>query len=144
VIPTQQVVQYTAQARLRRLTLIAFPPPPHVENRVGVLRDDGTSFGYEKGVSTAGRSSEHRRADEGRSGIGPVDGSYVPRLVHIQVVSGAAARAPSSTGIGLSGRRTLRGTGVPGSPVWPMNAAEKSVLVTFPDERGAIDVVVQE
>jgi alpha-glucosidase len=144
VIPTQQVVQYTAQAPIAPLTLIAFPPPPHAETASAYYEDDGTSYGYEKGVYY--RRAFHQGID-GRTRtlrIDPVDGSYVPPGRSLQVRFRGCSRAPSSVRIGPLAVGRSGGTAAPGTPVWAYDDTEKSVLVTFPDARGAIEVVVQE
>jgi len=144
VIPTQQAVQYTAQAPIAPLTLIAFPPPPQGETTSAYYEDDGTSFGYERGVfyrrafhqSIVGRTRTLR--------IDPVEGSYVPPARSLQIRFRSCLAAPAAVRIGSRAVERDGGAGTAGAPVWAYDAAEKSVLVTLPDARGAIEVVVQE
>ncbi len=144
VIPTQQIVQYTAQAPIAPLTLIAFPPPPHGETASAYYEDDGTSFAYEKGVYYRRTFLQSADGKTRTIRISPVEGSYVPPPRSLQVRFRLCSAPPSAVRIGS---RTVDRAGrqaAAGSTVWDYDAAEKSVLVTFPDARGTIDVVVQE
>jgi alpha-glucosidase len=144
VIPTQQTVQYTSQAPVSPLTLYAFPPGAGTESLSRYYEDDGSSFNF------AGGGYERREFHQAQNGrtrtitIDAADGSYIPPPRSILLRFMACPAAPSTV---LAGSRKLhRVEHLSGGEAseWSYYGTNKSVDVTFPDSRQAIQVVVQE
>jgi len=98
VIPTQQTVQYTSQAPVSPLTLIAFPPRAGRESVSQYYEDDGSSFDFEKGKYYR---RVFRQTGDGRSRtvtLGAVEGEYLPPRGPFSSVSWGAPLPPRRCG----------------------------------------------
>jgi alpha-glucosidase len=145
VIPTQQPVQYTAQAPIAPLTLNAFPPRAGAESISPYYEDDGSSFDFAKGGYYR-RSFHQSRAGQTRTlKIGAVEGSFAPPPRSILVRFAGCRTAPSAVQIGASKLdRVEHLEGGQGKSEWTYDGPNKTVIVTFPDSRQATQVLVRE
>ncbi len=144
VIPTQQVVQYTAQSPISPLTLSAFPPRQGTESVSAYYEDDGISYACTRGVYY--RRSFRQRSDGGTRTLtlSAVEGTYVPPERSLVVRFKGYAHAPGS--VRLGGKQIDRAGAAGGrtSPSWSYDEQAKSVVVTTADSRDAIQITVRE
>lgn len=144
VVPTQQTVQFTAQAPIAPLTLNAFPPDPGEEYVSPYYEDDGTSFDYARGAffrrafhQSAGRQTRTLTIDS-------AEGTYAPppRLVNVRFTG--YPEAPRSVGIGdriLDRAGSSQGGG---NTAWTYDAPGKTLVVTFPDSPQTVRIIVRQ
>ena len=144
VIPTQQAVQYTSQAPVSPLTLCAFPPRAGTESVSPYYEDDGSSFNFARGIYY--RRLFHQAGD-GRSRtvtLDAVEGGYIPPPRPVLLRFMGCRTSPSAVRIGDRKLDHVAHLSGGGGPEWTYDGPNKSVLVTFPDSRGSIQVVVQQ
>jgi alpha-glucosidase len=144
VIPTQQTVQYTSQAPISPLTLCAFPPRPGTESFSPYYEDDGSSYGFTKGEYY--RRVFRQSADGGTRTLtlDAVEGSYVPPPRPVLVRFMGCQSSPSTVRLGdteLDHVEHLSGRGAPG---WAYDGPNTSVIVSFPDSRQKIQLIMQQ
>ena len=144
VIPMQQVVQYTGQAPIAPLTLVAFPPEPGKDYASPYYEDDGTTFDYQRGTYWRRTFNQSEEGGIRTLRIGKASGTYTPPPRRLDVRFPGFGATPRHV---IVGTRTLqREASLPGSAdasSWTYDAATGTVEVVFPDVRGATDVVVE-
>jgi alpha-glucosidase len=145
VIPTQQAVQYTAQAPIAPLTLFAFPPRPGSESVSPYYEDDGSSYDYTRGGYYRRSFRQSLNGQSRTLKIDAVEGSYVPSPRSLLVRFMGCRTAPSSVQMGARKLdRVEHLAGGEGKSAWIFDGPNRSVIVTFPDSRQAMQVLVQE
>lgn len=142
VIPTQQVVQFTGQTPIDPLTLLAFPPDTGIESVSQYYEDDGISYEYAKGVYFR-RQFQLSSSRTTALRLSPVEGTYVPigRRVVVHFIG-----VPPPASVQIGGRKFDRTDAVvreEGKSGWTYEPATKTVEVSFPDTRQALQVLLQ-
>jgi alpha-glucosidase len=144
VIPTQQTVQFTAQAPIAPLTLNAFPPDSGAESVSPYYEDDGTTFDYARGVYYRRAFHQSAGAQTRTLTIDAASGTYVPPPRSITVRFTGCPTPPRGVQIGA---RKLDRTGQSqggGDTGWTYDAPAGTLLLTFPDSRQAIRIIVRQ
>ena len=145
VIPMQQVVQYTGQAPISPLTLMAFPPEPGTAYTSPYYEDDGTTFNYEQGAFWRREFRQSQDGDVRMLRIEAARGTYVPPPRRLDVKFLGYPTPPREVTLG---RRPLeRAESLPGNPPaagWRYDAATGTVEVAFPDSREAAEVMLRQ
>ena len=144
VIPTQQTVQYTSQSPISPLTLYAFPPRPGAQVLSLYYEDDGTSFRYAKGEYSRRVFRQAQDARNRTLTIGAVEGSYVPPPRPVLLRFMGCRTSPSAVRIGARKLDYVERLAGGEAPEWTYDGPNKSVIVTFPDSRQEIEVIVQQ
>ena len=146
VIPVQQVVQYTGEAPISPLGLIAFPPGEGTEYASPYYEDDGKTFEYQ--VGACWRRTFRQSASGGTRTLrmSQVSGTYTPpppRRVDVRFMG--VSSTPRDVRVGTT--TILRAHAIPGdagATAWTYDRARHAVEVVFPDTRGALDVVLHQ
>ena len=144
VIPTQQTVQYTSQAPISPLTLYAFPPRPGTEALSPYYEDDGSSFDFAKGEYYRRVFRQSQNGRDRTITIGAVEGSYVPPPRPVLLRLMGCRTSPSAVRIGARKLEHVEHLSGGDASEWTYDGANKSVIVTLPDSRQEIEVIVQQ
>ena len=144
VIPTQQTVQYTSQAPISPLTLYAFPPAGGTESLSPYYEDDGSSFDFAKGEYYR---RVFRQSQTGRNRtvtIDAVEGSYVPPPRPVLLRFMGCQTSPAA--VRIDSKKLHRVENLTGGDAveWTYDGTNKSVIVTFPDSRHSMQVIVEQ
>jgi alpha-glucosidase len=143
VIPTQQNVQYTSQAPISPLTLCAFPPGGGTESLSPYYEDDGSSFDFAEGGYYR---RVFRQSEDGRNRtliMDAAEGSYIPPPRPVLLRFMGCQTSPTAVRIGSRRLRRVENLAGGDASEWTYDGTNKSVIVTFPDSRQAIRVIVQ-
>jgi len=142
VIPTQQIVQYTGQAPIGPLTLLAFPPDTGVESSSQYYEDDGISYDYSKGAFL--RRKFQLSSSRGTAlRLSAAEGSYLPpgRKVVVRFIG-----VPVPVSVQVGGRKYDRSEGRgsgEGKGVWTYDTDVKAVELSFEDTSQALQILLQ-
>lgn len=142
IIPMQPVVQYVDEAPIDPLTLSIFPA---AESTGTHYEDDGSSYGYERGVyartSFRCRQSPQQLILE----IGRREGSYIPAPRSYLLRFNEAEKAPQQ--VQREGRALPRVSTLAGlrqsTQGWTYDPVKRIVWVKFPDTGQAETIVVR-
>jgi alpha-glucosidase len=136
VIPMQQTVQYTGEAPIDPLTLVAFPPAPGEEPVSSLYEDDGISFAYMHGDSLSRTVTQKETRGVRTLTISGSRGTYVPppRRIVVRFMSETAAPAA----VVMNGKQSG-----PGSHLWAHDAGAQVTSVTIGDTREPITIEIR-
>jgi alpha-glucosidase len=130
VVPSRQVVQYTAESPIDPLTLSVYPGPIGSDHVSSYYEDDGRSFAYEQAVFLKRTMTQHRGERSTVVRLSACEGKFMPPPRGLLVELKGAAKPPGR--VTLDGRVLEQGreTGR-----WFYDAGRKAVRVMLKDGR---------
>ena len=130
VVPSRQVVQYTAESPIDPLTLSVYPGPIGSDHVSSYYEDDGRSFAYEQAVFLKRTMTQHRGERSTVVRLSACEGKFMPPPRGLLVELKGAAKPP---GRGTLDGRVLEQGRETGR--WFYDAGRKAVRVMLKDGR---------